>query len=80
MPDQVVDRYGGEASAAVRISKAAVMELLREGELTSGEAAEALNMTRRRILEIMAERNIPVANYDPVELQEELQTLQRIGP
>jgi predicted HTH domain antitoxin len=37
-------------------------------------------MTRRRILEIMAERNIPVANYDPVELQEELQTLQRIGP
>jgi predicted HTH domain antitoxin len=80
MPDQVVDRYGGEASAAVRISKAAAMELLREGELTSGEAAEALNMTRRRILEIMAERNIPVANYDPVELQEELQTLQRIGP
>ena len=80
MPDHVVDRYGGEAKAADRISKAAVMELLREGEMTSGEAAEALNMTRRQILEIMAERNIPIANYDPAELQEELQALQQIAP
>src|SRR5260370_41642869 len=43
MPDYLVERYGGEAKAAVRISQAAVMELLRVGELTSGEAAEVLN-------------------------------------
>ena len=76
MPDQVVERYGGEANAAARISKAVVMELLREGEMTSGEAAEALNLTRRQILAIMAERHIPVANYDPAELLDELQALQ----
>jgi predicted HTH domain antitoxin len=80
MPDQVVKRYRGETSAAARISKAAVMELLREGELTSGEAAEALNVTRRQILEIMAERNIPIANYDPPELRDERQALQQIAP
>jgi predicted HTH domain antitoxin len=80
MPDQVVERYGGETSAAARISKAAVMELLRQGEMTSGEAAEALNVTCRQVLEIMAERNIPVANYDPSELQDELQALQQIAP
>jgi predicted HTH domain antitoxin len=28
----------------------------------------------------MAERNIPVANYDPSELQDELQALQQIAP
>jgi predicted HTH domain antitoxin len=80
MPDQVVERYGGEASAAARITRAAVLELLREEEMTSGEAAEALGMTRRQILEIMAERNIPIANYDPSELQDELRTLQQLTP
>ena len=80
MPDQVVERYGGEASAAARISKAAVIELLREGEMTSGEAAEALAVTRRQILEIMAEPNIPIANYDPAELQDELHVLSQSAP
>lgn len=80
MPGRVVDRYRSQVSAAVRIAKAAVMELLREGEMTSGEAAETLDLTRRQIPGMMVERNILVANHDPVELQEELQTLPRIGP
>ena len=80
MPDQVVERYGGETSVAARISIAAVMVLLREGEMKPGEAAETLNVARRQILSLMAKRNIPVANYDPAELQDELQDLQQIAP
>ena len=80
MPDRLVERYGGVASAAARVSQAAVLELLRQGELTSGEAAEALDMPRREILELMAAHDIPIANYDPAELQEELQTLRQISP
>jgi predicted HTH domain antitoxin len=80
MPDQVVERYGGEAQAAARISRAAVIELLREGEMTSGEAAETLDVTRRQILEMMAERDIPIANYDPQELPDELLAIRQIAP
>jgi predicted HTH domain antitoxin len=80
MPDHLVERFGGEAKAAAHISRAAVIELLRAGEMTSGEAAEALNLSRRQILEIMAERDIPIANYSPSELEDELRALQQIAP
>ncbi len=48
--------------------------------MTSGEAAEALNLSRRQVLEIMAEHNIPIANYSPSELEAELQALQQLAP
>lgn len=76
VPDELVERYGGEAEAAARVSRAAIIELLREGEITSGQAAEALNITRREVLELMVERDIPIANYDPQELEGELRTLR----
>src|SRR5437867_2628997 len=71
MPDHLVERYGGESAAAARFSRAAVIELLREGEMTSGEAAETLNLTRREVLELMAERNIPIANLGTSVLMDE---------
>jgi predicted HTH domain antitoxin len=80
MPDQLVERYGGETQAAARISRAAVLQLLRDREMTSGEAAEALGITRREVLEAMAEHDIPIANYDPEELAEEMVTLHRLAP
>jgi predicted HTH domain antitoxin len=79
MPDHVVERYGGEVQAAAHISRAAVIELLREGEMTSGEAAKTLNLTRRQILDLMAERDIPIANYDPMELQDELVSVRHLA-
>jgi predicted HTH domain antitoxin len=80
VPDNLVDRLGGEAAATSRITRAAVIELLRQGEMTSGEAAEALNLTRREILEMMAEGNIPIADYDPAELETEAQILKQLRP
>jgi predicted HTH domain antitoxin len=80
VPDQLIRRFGGEAEAAARISRAAVVELLRQGEMTSGEAAEALGVTRREVLELMAERDIPIANYDPSELEGELRVLEKLIP
>ena len=80
VPARLVDRYGGEDATAARISRAAVLELLREGEMTSGEAAEALDLTRRDVLELMTQHEIPVANYNPAELDAELDTLKRLAP
>ena len=80
VPDELIRRFGGEAEATLRVSRAAVIELLRQGEMTSGEAAEALGVTRREVLELMAERDIPIANYDPSELEGELRVLEKLIP
>src|SRR5688500_18214839 len=62
VPDSLVDRLGGQERAARRFLEAAVLELLRAGELTSGEAAEVLGIPRRAVLELMARHDIPIAN------------------
>jgi predicted HTH domain antitoxin len=78
VPDRLLRRFGGESGAVARVSQAAVLELLREGEMTSGEAAEVLGVTRREVLTLMAEKNVPIANYDAAELADELDTLRRL--
>lgn len=78
VPDRLVERYGSEEAASARFSEAAIIELLRQGEMTSGEAAEALQLTRRDVLELMASRDIPVANYPPGELDAELDLLRKL--
>jgi predicted HTH domain antitoxin len=80
IPDRLIARYGGETAAAARVSEAAVIELLRQGEMTSGEAAEALGRTRASILAQMAALGIPVANYDAAELEGELSLLRSLQP
>jgi predicted HTH domain antitoxin len=80
MPDQFVERRGGEAQAAARIWREAVIQLHRAGKMTSGEAAETLNVTRAQILERMAERDVSIANYAPKELQDEPLALRQIAP
>ena len=77
LPDALVERLGGQERAATRFSEAAILELLRAAELTSGEAAEALGIPRRAVLELMASHDIPVANYPPEEIEEELDVLRR---
>ena len=76
IPDTLVERLGGEEQAATRFSQAAVLELLRAGELTSGAAAEALRTSRRAVLELMARHDIPIANYAPEEIDGELDVLR----
>lgn len=46
-----------------------VLELLREGKISQGKAAELLEIDRHTLFDLMAEHNIPMANFPPEELQ-----------
>lgn len=77
MAKKVVLEFSVELPKGVVITKsvlkkgkeAFVLELLRGGEISQGKAAELLEISRYDLFDLMAERNIPMANFPQEELQ-----------
>lgn len=55
-----------------KIKEAVVLELLREGEISQGKAAELLEINRWDLFDLLAKYNIPAINMTEEELKEEL--------
>ena len=73
LPDYILDCFGWkESEAPQRIREALVMELLRLDRLTEAEAAEALDLDRWQLLDVMGRYRVPAIRMTPVELNEEL--------
>ena len=68
VPQILVNAWGREESAQQKIVEAAVLELVREGKMSSGKAAEVLGVTRWDFLDLMSVHNVPHANFDAQEL------------
>jgi predicted HTH domain antitoxin len=49
-----------------------VLELYREGELSSGRAAEVLGLTREAFIRFASTRGVPYFQIEPDELRREL--------
>jgi predicted HTH domain antitoxin len=52
--------------------EAVVLELLREGKISQGKAAELLEISRNNLFDLMAKHDIPVMDMTEEELKEEL--------
>lgn len=52
--------------------EAVVLELLREGKISQGKAAELLEISRNNLFDLMAKHDIPVMDLTEEELKEEL--------
>lgn len=50
-------------AAEEKIAQAAVLEAFREGQISSGKAAELLGITRQEFLDLLAGKQIPVCNH-----------------
>ncbi|MBF0565496.1 MAG: UPF0175 family protein [Nitrospirae bacterium] len=46
-----------------------VLELLGQGEISQGKAAELLGITRYDLFDLMAQYNVPMADFSAEELQ-----------
>ncbi len=55
----------------------AVLDGFRRGDLSSGQAAEALELTRIGFLDFAASRGIATANYDLADFERELASIAR---
>jgi predicted HTH domain antitoxin len=72
VPQLLVNAWKPKKTAQKKIVEAAVLELVREGQLSSGKAAEVLGMSRRDVLDLMSERGVPLANFSPQELARQI--------
>ncbi|MHB8880819.1 MAG: UPF0175 family protein [Thermodesulfovibrionales bacterium] len=64
-------------TSADAVKEAAVLELYREGKLSSGKAAEILGMERFEFIRYAGMKGIAYLRTDPSELEDEVRLLQR---
>jgi predicted HTH domain antitoxin len=55
-----------------------VLELYRQGEISSGKAAELLGLGREQFIRQASERGIPYFQLDSEELQQELDANKKL--
>jgi len=85
MPSQMVLDFPGDLpeeslqkkEVLKKIKEAVVLELLREGEITQGKAAELLEISRDDLFDLMAKYDIPMANFPPEELQCQIEYVEK---
>lgn len=64
-------RFGlSEADIQHRVTEWLVLSLFAEGHVSSGKAAQLLNMSRIEFLALLRSRGIAYINYSPEELEE----------
>jgi predicted HTH domain antitoxin len=77
-PSEVLDMlsttYEDDANV---IKEAAVLELYREGKISSGKAAEILGMDRFEFIRYAGKKGIPYIRITPDELEEEVRLLEK---
>jgi len=64
---------GGHPSASEQIRELAVLELYRRRVISSGRAAELLDMGREELIRYASRLGIPYVDLDEVELARELE-------
>lgn len=55
-----------------------VLSLFTEGHVSSGKAAQLLNITRIQFLALLRQRNIAYIDYSPQELAEEFDAVNKL--
>lgn len=73
--DEISTTYQDSASL---IKESAVLELYREGKISSGKAAEILNMERFEFIRYAGMKGIPYIRITPEELEEEVKFLKKL--
>jgi len=68
--EQAVQLTPDELVAQIRLM--AALKMFELGKLSSGKAAELAGLTRAEFIEMCGRYRVPVFNYSPDELEEEL--------
>jgi predicted HTH domain antitoxin len=64
--------------AEERITQAAVLEMVRNKQITPSRVAELLKMPLQDFLQLMSEHHIPVLDYESDEIEHDLKALREI--
>lgn len=79
LPEEILSRLGKDPQEISRgVLQVLILDLVRRGEITSSRGAELLGMGWQEFLELMAQYEVPLMNYDNSEVAGELSTLRRL--
>jgi predicted HTH domain antitoxin len=59
--------------------EAMVLELVRRGQISQGEAAQLLDIDRWTLFDLMAKNNIPMADFSEQEYQRQREDISEEG-
>ena len=71
-----IDDADARRTATERAREAAILELYRIGQISSGRAARDLDLSRVEFLNLASRHHIPTIQTSPDELEEELASLE----
>lgn len=72
LPKDVVLSLGLSTDAAAQsLKQFLVLQLVRDGKISTGKGAELLEMAKYEFIELMAAEGLAYFNYTPEELEEE---------
>lgn len=73
LPESVVQKLGQTAQDAARhLAELAYIELFRQGEVSSGWAAEQLQITRTDFLDLLFDHDVPYFDLSEEELRQQV--------
>lgn len=72
VPAEFVALVASPKETAAKARQALVLDMLREGGISQGQAARLLGITRWDILDLMARYGVPSGPETPEEMQEEI--------
>lgn len=72
LAEELIELLGSPDVAASRMRESVVMDLLRRAEITQGQAAQLLGITRWNLLDLMVPYQIPSGPETPEELYKDL--------
>ena len=77
LPDGLDDAVRAELTAKVKT--AFVLGLFEAGKVSSGYGARMLGITRWKFLDLLGEHKIPLVNYPPGALEEEMRLAEKLA-
>lgn len=69
-----------ETGLGPRLKELIALELFREGQISSGKAAELLNLPKAKFIQLLARYNINYFTESPAELEADLTRLEQLLP
>jgi len=76
LPKQVLLSLGLSGDDAIRaVKKFLVLQLVRDGRISTGKGAELLDLAKYEFVELMAAEGLPYFNHTPEEIAEELKNI-----
>jgi len=79
-PKDVFLHWGGSKKRIEKdVKKATALELFRDKRLSLGKAAELADMCLSDFIDLTREHKIPLVDYSPEELEEEIKTSKTLA-